>query len=32
VISGLQAAAAVEGRPLCDRVLGPLTWDWRGER
>ncbi len=29
VISGVQAAAAVEGRPLCDRVLGPLTWDWR---
>jgi hypothetical protein len=26
-ISGLQAAAAVEGRPLSDRVLGPLTWD-----
>ncbi len=31
VISGVQAAAAVEGRPLCDRVLGPLTWDWRAE-
>ncbi len=29
VVSGVQAAAAVEGRPLCDRVLGPLTWDWR---
>jgi uncharacterized protein with NAD-binding domain and iron-sulfur cluster len=28
VVSGLQAAAAVEGRPLCDRVIGPLTWDW----
>lgn len=29
VVSGVQAAAAVEGRPLCSRVLGPLTWDWR---
>jgi uncharacterized protein with NAD-binding domain and iron-sulfur cluster len=28
-ISGIEAAAAVEGRPLTDRVLGPLTWDWR---
>jgi uncharacterized protein with NAD-binding domain and iron-sulfur cluster len=28
VISGIEAAAAVEGRPLTDRVLGPLTWDW----
>jgi hypothetical protein len=28
VISGVQAAAAIEGRPLCDRVIGPLTWDW----
>ena len=27
-ISGIEAAAAVEGRPLVDRVLGPLTWDW----
>jgi uncharacterized protein with NAD-binding domain and iron-sulfur cluster len=27
-ISGIEAAAAVEGRPLTDRVLGPLTWDW----
>ena len=27
-VSGIQAAAAVEGRPLTDRVLGPLTWDW----
>ena len=26
-ISGLQAAAAIEGRPLSERVLGPLTWD-----
>jgi hypothetical protein len=26
-ISGIQAAAAVDGRPLTDRVLGPLTWD-----
>lgn len=29
VISGIEAAAAVEGRPLCGRVLGPLTWDWQ---
>lgn len=28
-ISGIEAAAAVEGRPLTDRVLGPLTWDWQ---
>jgi hypothetical protein len=28
VISGVQAAAAIEGRSLCDRVIGPLTWDW----
>ena len=28
VVSGIQAAAAIEGRPLCDRVLGPLTWDF----
>jgi uncharacterized protein with NAD-binding domain and iron-sulfur cluster len=27
-VSGIEAAAAVEGRPLTDRVLGPLTWDW----
>ncbi len=27
-ISGIEAAAAVEGRPLTDRVSGPLTWDW----
>ena len=26
-IAGIQAAAAIEGRPLTDRVLGPLTWD-----
>jgi uncharacterized protein with NAD-binding domain and iron-sulfur cluster len=26
-VAGLQAAAVVEGRPLLDRVLGPLTWD-----
>lgn len=29
VISGVEAAAAVEGRPLTDRILGPLTWDFR---
>ena len=27
-IAGLQAAASVEGRPLTDPILGPLTWDW----
>ena len=26
-VAGIQAAAAIEGRPLADRVLGPLTWD-----
>lgn len=26
-VSGIQAASAVEGRSLTDRVLGPLTWD-----
>ncbi|MDP1819051.1 MAG: FAD-dependent oxidoreductase [Acidimicrobiales bacterium] len=26
-IAGVQACAAVEGRPLSERVLGPLTWD-----
>jgi uncharacterized protein with NAD-binding domain and iron-sulfur cluster len=26
-VAGLQAAAAVEGRPLTGRILGPLTWD-----